>query len=191
MFRSLCLISCLWIWVSVQAQGDPVFPKSVLGAQFAGSTGLVSAGFAKVSARERVELGLVYGYLPKAYGGVNHSLSLKFTYNPFQLRLWKRLSVEPLQLGAFVCQNFNRNLDLFWGNKYPKNYYWWPRSTRFHPFVSAQAGYIIGRPHLDRLMYYFEVNTNDLYIASFFPNQRALGLYDILFFGMGLKLYLR
>jgi hypothetical protein len=176
--------------IYAQAQRDPLFPKSMIVSQFAGSTGLASAGFSKVTARDKIELGLLYGYLPKAYGGNNHSLSLKFAWNPWQFKV-KRLSVEPVQLGAFICQNFNKNLEFTWGNNYPKNYYWWPRSTRFHPTHSTQLAYVFDTKRLDRLAYYFEANTNDLYIASWYPNRKALSLYDIIFFGMGLKLYLK
>ena len=173
------------------AQRHPVFPKSMAVGQFAGSTGLVSAGFSKVSARDKIELGLLYGYLPKAYGGTNHSLSLKFAYNPWQLRAFKRIQVEPVQLGVFICQNFNKDLEFSWGNKYPKHYYWWPRATRFHPTLSTQLSYVFDSERVDRLAYYVEANTNDLYIASYYPNMKALSLYDIIFFGMGLKLYFK
>ncbi len=173
------------------AQHDPLFSKSMAVTQFAGSTGLVSAGFSKVTAHDKLELGLLYGFLPEAYGGVNHSLSLKFSYNPFQFPVLKRLSIEPIQLGVFVCQNFNKGVEPTWGENYPKGYYWWPRATRFHPTVSAQLAYVAGSKHIDRIAYYFEANTNDLYIASYFPNRKALSVYDIIFFGMGLKLYLK
>lgn len=190
--RSLAgIFSLVILSLSMYGQHVPFFPKSVAVAQFAGSTGLLSAGFSKVSTCDKIELGLLYGFLPKAYGGINHSLSLKFVYNPFRFTLWKRLSIEPIQLGGFICQNFNKGTEPVWGKDYPKNYYWWPRATRFHPTVSAQIGYLAGSGHIDRVAYYFEANTNDLYIASWYPNRKALSLYDIIFFGMGLKLYLR
>ena len=185
------IVSFIALGIAASAQRDPLFPKSFAVAQFAGSTGLLSVGFSKVSRCDKIELGLLYGFLPKAYGGVNHSVSLKFAWNPWQLRLLKKLRIEPLQLGGFICQNFNKGAEPAWGSRYPKNYYWWPRATRFHPAVSAQLAYVAGTRHIDRLAYYFEANTNDLYIASYFPNRHALSVYDIVFFGMGLKLYLR
>lgn len=173
------------------AQHDPFFPKSVVTGQFAGSTGLVSAGFSKVTPHDRIELGLLYGFLPKAYGGTNHSLSLKFVYNPFRFRILKRIWMEPVQLGAFVCQNFNKDIGPLWGKNYPPNYYWWPRGTRFHPTLSTQIAVAIGSNRIDRVACYFEANTNDLYISSYYPNRKALSFYDIVFFGAGLKLYLQ
>src|SRR5262249_3931535 len=134
-----------------------VFLKSCLTAQYAGSTGLYSLGFSLVSQRNKTELGLLYGRLPRAFGGLHQTLVIKFTYNPFRLRLTELLSLEPLQTGLFVSQNFNPHLDLKWGPNYPHGYYWWPRSTRLHIFVGTQASQHIGRGHLDRLALYFEV----------------------------------
>ncbi len=191
MKRLTNIFALLVLGICCEAQRHPLFPKSMVVAQFAGSTGLVSAGFSKVTARDNIELGLLYGYLPKAYGGNNHSLSLKFAWNPWQFRAFNRLSIEPVQLGAFICQNFNKDLEFAWGNNYPKNYYWWPRATRFHPTLSTQLAYVFDSKRVDRLAYYFEANTNDLYIASWYPNRKALSLYDIIFFGMGLKLYFK
>ena len=44
---------------------------------------------------------------------------------------------------------------------------------------------------MDRLAVYFEANTNDLSLYSYLPNPKALSLYDIFFFGTGIKLYLK
>lgn len=190
MAKLFYIIVLLLCFEHLYPQRDPLFPKSLVALQFAGSTGLLSAGFSKVSRRDKIELGLLYGYLPKAYGGTNHSLSLKFAWNPWQIAAGKRLSIEPLQLGLFVCQNFNKDLDLTWGKNYPRHYYWWPRATRIHPTASVQLAIRAGTKHIDRIACYLEANTNDLYIASYYPNRNAISVYDIIFFGAGLRLYL-
>ena len=169
----------------------PMFPKSAVNLQYAGSTGFLSVGFFKVSKRDKLELGILYGMVPKSLGGLHQTLSLKFLYNPFQLNITKRVQLEPLQAGGFMCQNFNKDLERTWGPEYERGYYWWTRSLRFHFFVSSQVSYKIESKHVDRLAAYFEANTNDLYILSYGPNMKTMRLYDIFFFGAGLKLYVK
>jgi len=41
----------------------------------------------------------------------------------------------------------------------------------------------------DRVAFYFEENTNELYIFSYFTNRKTIKVYDIIFFGTGIKLY--
>ena len=170
---------------------ERTFPKSAVNLQYAGSTGFATAGFFKVSRRDKIELGILYGYLPASLGGENHSLSLKLLYNPFQLQVSKHIQLEPLQIGTFMCQNFNKNLGLSWGPEYEKGYYWWTRSLRFHIFASGQVSYKLNTKHIDRLAAYFEANTNDLYLYSYLPNRRTMYLSDIFFFGTGIKMYLQ
>lgn len=167
------------------------FPKSAVNLQYAGSTGFATAGFFKVSRRDKIELGILYGYLPASLGGGNHSLSLKLLYNPFQFLVTKRIQLEPLQLGSFICQNFNEDLGLSWGPEYEKGYYWWTRSLRFHLFAGGQVSCKISTKHIDRISAYFEANTNDLYLYSYFPNRKTMHLSDIFFFGTGVKMYLQ
>ena len=192
MSRSIYILAFLFFLTTIFAQSrlQQAFPKSAITAQFAGSTGLVTAGFSKVSARDKIEVGLLYGYTPRRYGDLN-ALVLKGTYNPFHITITEKIKLEPIQTGLFISQNFGKNLGLKWGEEYPYGYYWWSRSTRFHFFISTQASYKLDTKYMDRLSLYFEANTNDLYVFSYVPNRNALSLYDIFFFGTGIKLYLK
>lgn len=167
------------------------FPVSVLTAQYGGSIGFLSFGVSKATPKNKFELGLLYGNVPKSLGGVNNSITLKGTYNPFHIPVMKKIDLEPLQTGIFVSRNFGENLGPNWGNKYPGGYYWWTRSIRFHFFLGSQVSYKIQSKHIDRLSAYFEANTNDLYLYSYFPNRNTISLYDIFFFGTGIKLYIK
>lgn len=190
--RSL-LVSFLLFSNTYYAQETPKRDsiKLVTSAQFAGSTGLYSAGVSKVSRTEKIELGFLCGYVPSSFGGPLASLVLKFAYNPFNFKIINKIRIEPFQTGVFFAQNFGDNLDVIWGKQYPKGYYWWHRSLRTHFFISTQVSYKIGSKSLDRIAAYFEVNTNDLYLYSFFPNRKSIKIYDIFFFGTGLKLYFK
>ncbi|PBQ32992.1 hypothetical protein CNR22_14810 [Sphingobacteriaceae bacterium] len=190
MLRFFYILCILFSVRDFQAQIFKALPKTAFTGQYAGSTGLYTFGVSKVSRYDKVELGLLYGRVPKKFGGINNSLVLKFTYNPFQLDVTEKLKFEPLQTGLFINQNFNEHTTVLWNDKYPKGYYWWAKSTRFHFFLSTQISVRIEKKHIDRAAWYFEANTNDLYVHSYIPNTRSLSLYDIFFFGTGLKLYI-
>jgi len=164
-----------------------VFPHEVISLQFAGSVGFFSGGYWRASKKENIGLGLIYGYTPQVFGGPLHSLSFKFLYSPFKVHFLHHFCFEPLQAGVFIAQNFGKNLYLTWPDKYPKHYYWWSNSLREHVFVSSQMSYYLPGKTFEKVSLYFEANTNDLYIYSYFPNRGAIRLYDIIFFGIGIK----
>lgn len=171
-----------------------ILPSSAIAIQYAGSTGFLTVGYFRGTQNEKIQAGVLYGNTPVVFGGSLHSLSLKAFYNPFKINITKRLYLEPLQAGAFFCQNFGRNLEVAWPSYYPKGYYWWPASLRSHIFFSSAISIRTNKPAwVDHITYYFEANTNDLYIASYLwkSNHRSLSPYDLIFFGMGLRFYLK
>lgn len=194
--RVLFLIvgSSLFLFFQGFAQDGKARPMqgSMASMQFAGSTGLLTAGYGRVSNNEKFELSLAYGYLPRSLGGQFHSISFKSGFNPFKIPIHSSLKgwqLEPLIAGAFLSQNFGDNLGLTWDQQYPPRYYWWTRSLRTHVFLGTQISWSPEDSGRDRFAFYFEANTNDLYISSYTRNTAALSLYDIVFLGMGLKVY--
>jgi len=161
------------------------------GIQYAGSIGFLSMGYYKHSPKDKVSIGLVYGFTPKNAGGPLGSLSLKVRYDPFHLKVHRYISIEPVQIGFFLAQNFGKNIDFRWSHKYPKGYYWWGSSFRQHAFVSTQVSFMIPKGYFSKASLYLEANTNDLYLYSYFSNQNTITLYDIFFLGIGSRFYLR
>jgi hypothetical protein len=162
-----------------------------LSAQYAGSIGLYAIGIHKVSTNNKFETGILFGDLPEKFGGPVKTITVKFTYNPFRFNLSDKFQIEPLQAGVFITKHFGENLALTWGKDYPKGYYWWNRSIRYHLFVSTQALYKFNKQPLDRITVNFEANTNDLYLYSYFPNMNTLSVWEIVYFGVGVKVYWR
>lgn len=177
--------------ISLELPAQNLLQHGAIGVQYAGSVGFLSAGYFKNNTKDKLSIGLVYGYTPKQLGGPLGSLSLKFRYNPFHLRLYKHLYWDPIQAGIFLAQNFGKNIDFKWGGKYPKGYYWWGSSFRQHVFFSTQLAMELQKGRFSKVSLYFETNTNDLYLYSYFPNRETLSLYDIFFFGIGMRLNLR
>jgi len=166
-------------------------PHQGVSLQFAGSVGFLSAGYYRRTEKEKIELSLIYGHTPRVFGGPLHSVSFKFLYSPFRIGFLHRFSFEPLQAGIFIAQNFGRNLYVTWPDKYPSHYYWWPNSLREHVFASSQVSFSPTHTAFEKISAYFEANTNDLYIYSWAPNRGAITLYDIIFFGIGIKAGIR
>lgn len=190
--RLSLLIVSLYFLQPGNAQTQTIFSKfskSAFTVQFAGSIGFLSAGYSRVTEKDKIEISLLYGQVPRYLGGVTRTLTLKGIYNPFKFQQGK-LKVEPLQAGVFAAQHFGDYLGLSWGSKYPPGYYWWTRSLRLHLCLSSQLSVQLNKKRLDRLSLYFEANTNDLYLYSYFSNMKSLSFYDIVFFGAGCKLYL-
>lgn len=177
--------------MSAQNWFTQTFTKVALTAQYAGSTGLFTVGTSLVSKKNRVEFGLLYGRVPRFAGGVNNSLVFKFVYNPFQLKLSDKVLLEPLQGSLFINQNFSKDFGVFWDKKYPKGYYWWNRSPRFHFSISTQISHRLKAKHIEKLTWYMEANTNDLYLSSYLENINSFMPHEIFFLGTGIKVYLK
>lgn len=184
------LIVLLIVNNTVNAQ-DTIKRKWILTTQYAGSTGLASGGLSVGSRKNKLELGFLFGFVPERYGGPIQTFSLKFVYNPFRLHLSDRFCWEPLQTGVFITQYSGDNFSLRWEDKYPKGYYWWPKSTRQHIFLATQTSWLLRKKHADRVSLFLEANTNDLYLYSYLPNVRSIKFYEIIFLGTGVKLYLK
>lgn len=183
------LLSCQAIFA--QSEKKKILPTSAIAVQYAGSIGWLSAGYFRQSANKKIELGAVYGYTPESLGGEIHSFALKFIYEPFIITINQHLQIEPLQTGIFITENFANNLFWSWSDKYDSGYYWWTNNMRFHFFLGTQASYVFKNKTLKKISFYFETNTNDLYVFSYFDNDnyRSLDLDDIFFFGIGSKVY--
>lgn len=188
--RTFYFLLCSFLFVEPVMSQDSLlkpFGRHVVTGQFAGSTGFATVGYSYLMFQEKLEAGVYAGYVPPFAGRPQGTVSLKFTFVPFNLSYGKRVTVEPLTMGGFIVQHFGDDIPLFWEKEYPKGYYWWNRSLRYHFFIGTQVGLRSHSKYFSKVKFYFEANTNDLYISSYFPNSEVLSLDDIFFFGCGLK----
>ena len=159
--------------------------------QTGGGLGMVAAGAGYGFLRDRLDLDVLAGYVPRKYAGTALSiLSAKVLYSPWTLPLGPKLSVKPLTLGAYG--SYTHGL----GNpgqpgQYPDDYYWFSNTVRVGPLLGSRLSYQLPPTAAGRARHlsgYYELGTNDLYLLSYAQNRRALSPVDVLVLTLGLKL---
>lgn len=156
--------------------------------QFAGSMGMFSVGPGlSYGKKAQWETDLFIGYIPKIDNMKGHiTLTLKQTYTPFRVELNDKFTYEPLTAGIYMNKIFGT---YFWEKlpaKYPRNYYFWATNTRFNIFIGQAVSYRPSRESPRSWSFFYEVNTNDLYILSAYGNN-MIDLTDIINISFGLR----
>jgi hypothetical protein len=158
--------------------------------QFAGSMGMFSAGpgwfYGK---RDQWETDFYIGFIPRINDSEGHiTTTLKQTYTPFRFQVNDRFTIEPITTGVYINKIFG---EYFWSRlpeRYPRNYYFWAVNTRFHVFLGQAFSYRLGEHLLGKnISFFYEFNTNDLYLISAFGN-KTIGLGDIVGLSFGIRL---
>lgn len=150
-------------------------PKQV-SLQYAGSIGLVSAGFGwSYGKNKHWETDFLIGFLPRYNSEHAHStFTIKERYVAWHCKISTRWTIQPLTTGIF----FNTiSGDDFWKNlpdKYPKKYYGFPTKIRSNVFIGQRVKYDIPSRHRvlhSAISFYYELSTCDLYLVSKFTNK--------------------
>ena len=159
--------------------------------QYAGGIGLVSAGVGWMYGPRKVwETDFLIGFVPSYNtGGTKVTLTLKQTYAPFNVQINKLFSYQPLACGLYLNSIFGEE---FWTSepkRYPEHYYGF--STGIRAGINLGQRIKLNIPPMRRrwcreIIFYYEANTCDLYLVSFFKN-KDVSFWDILNFSFGLK----
>lgn len=178
---------------NIKVEGQSAFNKFLpkeFTLQYAGSIGLVSAGINYPLHKNKFDLGIAYGYVPKSAGGRLDIASVKFRYNMIRVPVKNKFLILPFNPTIFGSYTFHENLNLGWSKEqYPKNYYWWSPALRFHAGFSSEFKFFMKHEKtVKSISLYSEVNSNDLYIVSYFLNHRALSFWQILGLGVGVRI---
>lgn len=161
--------------------------------QYAGSIGFLSAGVGwDYGKHDWWETTILLGYLPKYHSDKSKvTFTLKQNYTPWSLTVKpQRLTVEPLTCGLFFNTIFSNE---FWMNepdRYPDGYYGFATRIRTHIFVGQRlTHYFKGSDKKGHsISAYYELNTCDLYLVSYFTNPDYMKLTDILSLSNGIKM---
>ena len=166
------------------------FPERSLTAQYAGSIGTGSLAYTLYGRSAKWGVGLSYGRTPESAGGPLNTYALRVIFTPWDLELGSRLSLQPVRTGLFVAYTAGFDLRATWPSYLEPGYYWWTPNFRQHLYLRSQLSYRTGPRFAERIGVYFEANTNDLYVYSWWRNRRSITPYDIIFFGIGVELRL-
>lgn len=178
---------------SYKSQWDKLTPRYVK-IQYAGGMGLISIGTGwDYGKNKQWETDLLFGYLPR-YSTKKSKITftLKQNFIPWSKRLNKNFSLEPLATGLYVNTIFDGE---FWVNepdKYPNGYYSFSTKMRFNIYIGQRITFHIPsekRFFTKSITAFYEISSNDLYIASAFTNS-YLKPTDYLRLSFGLKMQL-
>lgn len=158
--------------------------------QFAGSMGMFSASAGwYYGKKDQWETDFFLGFIPKTGRQDGHvTITLKETYTPWKLRLNDNIYYEPLTTGLYINKIFG---EYFWNKlpeRYPNGYYFWAVNTRFNVFAGQAITFKLNKTALygKELSFYYELNTNDLYIISAIGND-AISPLDIIGLSLGIR----
>ena len=170
----------------------PWYRPTHLALQTGGGLGMVAAGAGYEYAKGHIDTDILIGYVPKQYAGSTLSLaSLKFLYSPFRLPVGEKFQVVPLTLGAYFSYTHGTINDELKG-QYASDYYWFSTDTRYGPLLGSRITLLAppvaatGQPR--KISFYYELGSNDLYLASYLNNRNGgLGFGQLLTLALGLK----
>ncbi len=168
------------------------FRPDYLVLQTGGGLGMMAAGAGYAFGRNRLETDVLLGYVPRHYAGSTLSLaSLKFQYSPFRLPIGGKVQVLPLTVGAYFSYTHGTINDELKG-QYASDYYWFSTDTRYGLLAGGRLTYLAapvaatGQPR--KLSLYYELGSNDLYLASYLNNRNGgLGFGQLLTLALGVK----
>ena len=159
--------------------------QKITTVQYAGSMGYISLGVGITNKSGKVQHELLYGFVPKYYGGPLDKITYRLTYLPFEIKQKGNLSWRPINPVVFAAYNMGNQFSLEHSHKnYDQDYYWWSPALRFHVGANT-ALFISGKKQTTML--YLEANTNDRYITTYWDNTRNMSLGDLFYLGLGVK----
>jgi hypothetical protein len=160
--------------------------------QFAGSIGTGSVGVGYNLFKEKTRLSLHYGFVPVAAGGELNIVALKWLYRPWHIASTPRLSWNLFDVGAMMSYHFGEAFHTRWpSHRYPRGYYWWRPSLRYHLVIENSVTWQLERGMFDAVSGYVEANSNELYLVSYALNTEALSPFQIFKLGLGVRLRIR
>lgn len=162
--------------------------------QYAGGMGLISAGVGwDYGKNNQWETDVFLGFLPKYTTKKSKiTFTLKQNFIPWEKRLNKYLSIEPLATGLYVNTILDGDFWVSEPDKYPSDYYSFSTKLRFSIYLGQRFTFHIPedkRFFTKNITVFYELSTNDLYLVSAFGN-KYLKPSDYLKLSFGLKFQL-
>jgi len=159
--------------------------------QYAGGIGFMSAGVGYTFFKDRLDVTMFYGYVPKTFGITDlQSISLQLTVKLLKYKIYDNIEILPLNFGWYAHHTFGSEFWITLPDKYSKGYYWWSPGRNAGIFVGGELKTKLlasGSP-ASGTAFYFRVGSRGLYIASKAGNS-TIPLSDIIELGFGVAIY--
>ncbi|RYG10348.1 MAG: hypothetical protein EOO07_22305, partial [Chitinophagaceae bacterium] len=129
--------------------------------QYGGSIGYVSGGIGYFFFNHKTTASVNYGFVPASKGGELNILTTKFDYKPFNIKLGKEVTWQPINPVFFVSYTLGRDFDKkFDPDQYPEGYYWWSTALKGHLGISTELKLLgNGKATIKAVSLYAETNT--------------------------------
>lgn len=160
--------------------------------QFAGGNGIVSYGIGwHYGRKQQWETELLFGHVPQYHSNeAKMTFTAKQRFTPWLLQLGSRWKWHPLTTGVYFNSLFGED---FWArqpSRYPSKYYGFATKVRMNVFLGGRMYYRFAkrdRKYFQGAAFYYELSTNELYVASALTNRRVR-MGDILSLAFGVTL---
>ncbi|MGM9714300.1 MAG: hypothetical protein ACI3Y5_09360 [Prevotella sp.] len=159
--------------------------------QYAGGIGMFSIGTGwDYGRRNQWETYLMLGYTPRHNTPDEYyTLSLKETYTPWAIPLWKNAQVSPLFVTLTVSTLLNGEFWVKNPSRYPSGYYSFSSKIRTHIGLGQKIRFsnLQRRSHWFKdVALYYEVSSCDMYIFQKIRN-KSIPLGDIICLAVGIQ----
>lgn len=159
--------------------------------QYAGDIGMLSIGTGwDYGRRNQWETYLMLGYTPRHNTPDEYfTLSLKETYTPWTISLWRDARLTPLFVSLTVSTLLNGEFWVKNPSRYPSGYYSFSSKIRFHIGLGQKIRFsnLQHRSHWFKdVAFYYEVSSSDMYIFQKIRN-KSIPLGDIICLAVGIQ----
>lgn len=158
--------------------------------QFAGNIGFFSAGAGYQYMKDKIDLDLIYGYVPEIYGGHLHTFTIKNTWTPFKsIKIDAKTEADLFTIGIPLSYTFGKNyFFLPPKDQYPKRYYDYSSALRIGIFGGGRIKYAFGSDKLiTESAFYYELGTYDLMVHNYIFNIGKMKFTDLFSLGLGMQ----
>jgi len=157
--------------------------------QFAGNIGFLSAGPGYMYAKQKIDLDIMYGFVPENLGGELHSLTIKNTWKPLKSKEFYSWKADLLTIGIPISWTFGKEFFfLAPKDQYPSHYYDYSSAVRVGIFAGGRiTKKLSANNSIKAIALYYEFGTYDLMIHNYYYNIGTTAFVDIFNVGLGIQ----
>ncbi len=167
------------------------FLPNYVKLQYAGGIGFMSVGVGYTFFKNRLDVTMFYGYVPKAFSITDlHSISLQLTGKLLKFNINENIQILPLNFGWYAHHTFGSEFWIALPDKYSKGYYWWSPGRNAGVFIGAEikTKLLASKTPASGTAFYVRIGTRGLYLSSKWGNN-TIPVKDIIELGFGVAIY--